>query len=272
MTTRYITTPIYYVNDRPHIGHCYTTLLADALTRAERLRQGSSVQSATAVPGVFFLTGTDEHADKVVTSAAAHGMSAIAWADRNAAEFARAFEIMACQFDDFIRTTQDRHKTRVTEYVTALIKSGAIYKGSYEGWYDENQEEYLTETVAKDQEYKSKVTGKPLVRRTEPCYFFRLSAYASSRPIRNSCSPRRVATKSWDDCAMGSMMCRFRGPSPMIPRRSLAFACQAMSSIGYTSGSTRSSTTSAWLTPTSAEVSGPPACISSQRTSCGSTR
>jgi methionyl-tRNA synthetase len=178
MTTRYITTPIYYVNDRPHIGHCYTTLFADALTRAERLRQGSSVQSATAVPGVFFLTGTDEHADKVVTSAAAHNMTAIQWADRNAAEFAKAFAFMECRYDDFIRTTQDRHTTRVTEYVTALIKSGAIYKGSYEGWYDENQEEYLTETVAKEQDYKSAVTGKPLVRRTEPCYFFKLSAFA----------------------------------------------------------------------------------------------
>jgi methionyl-tRNA synthetase len=177
MTTRYITTPIYYVNDRPHIGHCYTTLLADTLTRAERLRQGSAAQSATAVPGIFFLTGTDEHADKVVTSAAAHNMTAIQWADRNAAEFARAFAFMECRYDDFIRTTQERHKTRVTEYVGELIKSGAIYKGSYEGWYDENQEEYLTETVAKEQEYKSAVTGKPLVRRTERCYFFKLSAY-----------------------------------------------------------------------------------------------
>ncbi len=177
MPTKYITTPIYYVNDRPHIGHCYTTLLADALTRAERLRQGSSVQSATDVPGIFFLTGTDEHADKVVISAQQHGMTAMQWADRNAAEFEKAFAFMECRYDDFIRTTQERHKSRVIEYVTALLKSGSIYKGSYEGWYDENQEEYLTETVAKDQEYKSAVTGKPLIRRTEQCYFFRLSGY-----------------------------------------------------------------------------------------------
>jgi methionyl-tRNA synthetase len=165
---RYITTPIYYVNDRPHIGHCYTTLVADCMARFERLTGGTRV---------FFLTGTDEHADKVVTSAAAHGMSAIQWADRNAAEFAKAFAFINASNDDFIRTTQDRHKTRVVEYVSALIKSGAIYQGSYEGWYDENQEEYLTETVAKEQEYKSTVTGKPLVRRTEKCYFFKLSAY-----------------------------------------------------------------------------------------------
>jgi methionyl-tRNA synthetase len=157
------------VNDRPHIGHCYTTLIADCFARFERLRVGASK--------VFFLTGTDEHADKVVTSASAHGMTAIAWADQNAEEFKKAFWFVGSSHDDFIRTTQDRHKTRVTEYVSALMKSGAIYKGEYEGWYDENQEEYVTETVAKENEYKSSVTGKPLVRRSEVCYFFRLSAY-----------------------------------------------------------------------------------------------
>ncbi|HLP83794.1 MAG TPA: methionine--tRNA ligase [Phycisphaerales bacterium] len=167
---RYITTPIYYVNDRPHIGHCYTTLVADCMARFERLRGTGPV---------FFLTGTDEHADKVVTSAQANGMTAIQWADRNAAEFAKAFAFINASNDDFIRTTQDRHKTRVIEYVSAMIKSGAIYPGTYEGWYDENQEEYLTETVAKDQDYKSSVTGKPLVRRSEKCYFFKLSAYQS---------------------------------------------------------------------------------------------
>ncbi|MFO0832899.1 MAG: methionine--tRNA ligase [Phycisphaerales bacterium] len=166
----YITTPIYYVNDRPHIGHCYTTLVADCLARFERLRWGSRDH-------VFFLTGTDEHADKVVTSAQQHGMSAIQWADKNAEEFRKAFAFMNTSNDDFIRTTQDRHKTRVTEYVTAMLRSKAMELGTYEGWYDENQEEYLTETVAKEQEYKSAVTGKPLVRRSEKCYFFRLSRY-----------------------------------------------------------------------------------------------
>lgn len=165
----YITTPIYYVNDRPHIGHCYTTLIADCLARFERLRTGKD--------SVFFLTGTDEHADKVVTSAAAHGMTAIQWADHNAEEFKKAFFFVGSSHNDFIRTTEDRHKVRVTEYVTALLKSGAIYKGSYEGWYDENQEEYVTETVAKENDYKSSVTGRSLVRRSEPCYFFRLSSY-----------------------------------------------------------------------------------------------
>jgi methionyl-tRNA synthetase len=170
MPRTYITTPIYYVNDRPHIGHCYTTLVADCAARFARLSAGDRAST-------FFLTGTDEHADKVVTSALAHRMTAIQWADRNAQAFRDAFAFIHASNDDFIRTTQDRHKTKVTEYVWAMIKAGSIYKGTYEGWYDENQEEYLTETVAKDQKYLSAVTGRPLVRRTEPCWFFRLSAY-----------------------------------------------------------------------------------------------
>jgi len=166
----YVTTPIYYVNDRPHIGHCYTTLLADTVSRFERLAQGRR-------DGVFFLTGTDEHADKVVTSAAAHGVSPIEWSDRNAAEFEAAFEFCRCEYDDFIRTTQPRHKEKVLEYIRALQKNGDVYLGDYAGWFDESQEEYLTETAAKEAEFKSPVTGKPLVRRTEKNYFFRLSAY-----------------------------------------------------------------------------------------------
>ena len=167
----YITTPIYYVNDRPHIGHCYTTLLADVAARFQRLMRGGA-------PGeVFFLTGTDEHADKVVTSAAEHGVTPQQWADRNAGEFRSAFDFMGCSYDDFIRTTEPRHKEKVAQFITALQQSGDIYQGEYTGWYDVGQEEYLTETAAKEAGYKSPINGKPLVKRTEPCYFFRLSKY-----------------------------------------------------------------------------------------------
>jgi methionyl-tRNA synthetase len=172
----YITTPIYYVNDRPHIGHCYTTLVADCFARFERLRLGSPAWPDPQA-SVFFLTGTDEHADKVVTTAAERGLSPIQWADHNAQEFQKAFAFVQSSHDDFVRTTQPRHKDRVTEYVRTLLATGDIYKGAYEGWYDENQEEYLTETVAKDQNFTSATTGKPLVRRKEECYFFRLSKY-----------------------------------------------------------------------------------------------
>lgn len=181
MSPYYITTPIYYVNDRPHIGHCYTTLLADVAARFQRLirgvEAGATPSAAGAVPPVFLLTGTDEHADKVVTSAAAHGMSPQAWADQNAAEFHKAFDFMGCRYDDFIRTTEPRHKDKVVGYISSLMASGDIYKGEYTGWYDPGQEEYITETAAREQEFKSAISGRPLVKRTEPCYFFRLSKY-----------------------------------------------------------------------------------------------
>ncbi|MCX5691035.1 MAG: class I tRNA ligase family protein, partial [Planctomycetota bacterium] len=169
-SSTYITTPIYYVNDRPHIGHCYTTGMADCLARFSRLISGSPADT-------FFLTGTDEHADKVVTSAAANGMTPLQWADRNAAEFEAAFKICSYSYDDFVRTTQPRHKEKVLAYITALQKKGDIYLGEYSGWWDASQEEYLTETVAKEANFLSPVTGKPLVKRVEKNYFFKLSAY-----------------------------------------------------------------------------------------------
>lgn len=170
-TRLYITTPIYYVNDRPHIGHCYTTGMADCLARFHRLCNGSR-------DSVFFLTGTDEHADKVVASAASNGMSPQEWSDRNAAEFEAAFALCKFDYDDFMRTTQARHKDKVVEYIRELQRSGDVYLGDYEGWWDGSQEEYVTATVAEEHNFCSPVTGKPLVKRTEKNYFFRLSAYA----------------------------------------------------------------------------------------------
>lgn len=166
-TPYYITTPIYYVNDRPHIGHCYTTLVADCAARFQRL----------AGRDVFFLTGTDEHAEKVVDSAAAHAMTPQQWADRNAAAFQEAFRLIGVSNDDFVRTTQPRHKTKVEAYVKRLQASGDITLGDYEGWYDPSQEEYVTETTAREHNFKSPVTGRDLVKRTEKNYFFDLPKY-----------------------------------------------------------------------------------------------
>lgn len=173
----YLTTPIYYVNDRPHIGHCYTTLVADVAARFQRLIRGGGAARGDGTPEVFLLTGTDEHADKVVVSAREHGVSPQEWADRNAAEFRKAFEFMGVSFDDFIRTTEPRHKDKVPGYIRRLVKHGDVYKGEYTGWYDPGQEEYVTETAARENEFTSPVSGRPLVKRTETCYFFRLSRY-----------------------------------------------------------------------------------------------
>ncbi|KAA0215906.1 MAG: methionine--tRNA ligase [Leptolyngbya sp. PLA3] len=168
MTPYYVTTPIYYVNDRPHIGHCYTTLIADVAARMHRLIGRN----------VFFLTGTDEHAEKVVVKAAENGVSPLEWADRNAAEFRKAFAFMNFSNDDFVRTTEERHKSKASAYIQKLVDSGDIELGDYEGWWDGSQEEYLTETVAKEHDYKSPVTGRPLEKRKEQNYFFRLDKYA----------------------------------------------------------------------------------------------
>lgn len=170
MARYYITTPIYYVNDRPHIGHCYTTTIADVAARMARLAGRST----------FFLTGTDEHAEKVVSSAAAHGMSPLQWSDRNAAAFQAAFGFMNESHDDFIRTTQERHISKVHGYIRRLVEAGDIILGDYTSWWDPSQEEYLTESVARESSfgpYTSPVTGKPLEKRTEKNYLFRLGKY-----------------------------------------------------------------------------------------------
>lgn len=166
-TPYYITTPIYYVNDRPHIGHCYTTLIADVAARAQRLVGRD----------VFFLTGTDEHAEKVSKTAAENNKTPYEWATINADRFKAAFEFMNFSNDDFVRTTEDRHKDKAAAYIKQLLDQGDIELGDYEGWYDPSQEEYLTEIVAKEHEYNSPVTGKPLEKRVEQNYFFRLDNY-----------------------------------------------------------------------------------------------
>ena len=167
MARAYITTPIYYVNDRPHIGHAYTTTLCDVWARAMR----------ACGEDVFFLTGTDEHGVKVEKSAQERGISPKALADENSAEFRRVLGTFGLSNDDFIRTTEPRHERQVQEFVRRLLATGAVYAGEFEGWYDESQEEYVTETRAKECNYLSPVSGKPLVRAKERNYYFRLSAF-----------------------------------------------------------------------------------------------
>ncbi len=163
----YITTPIYYVNDKPHIGHAYTTTVCDIYARFMRF----------AGREVFFLTGTDEHGLKVEKSAAALGITPQALADENAAQFRNVMSMLELEFDDFIRTTDLDHVRKVQAFVTRLQESGAVYLGEFEGWYDEGQEEYHTETQAQILDYKSRINGRPLVRAREKNYYFRLSGF-----------------------------------------------------------------------------------------------
>ena len=164
---RYITTPIYYVNDRPHIGHVYTTTICDIWARFERLLGRD----------VFFLTGTDEHGQKVEQSARDRGMTPQALADENSAEFRHIMGRFDLSNDEFIRTTDPRHESQVQAFVKRLMDSGDVYLGTFEGWYDAGQEEYYTDTKAREVEYKSPISGKPLERAEEQNYYFRLSAF-----------------------------------------------------------------------------------------------
>ncbi len=163
----YITTPIYYPNGEPHLGHLYTTVAADAVARFHRLRGDRT----------YFLTGTDEHGVKMVKTAAAENVEPRALADRYVATFENLWKEIGITHDDFIRTTQDRHREAVQEIVRRLVANGDIYLGSYQGWYDEGQEEFVSETEAKNQEFKSAVSGRPLTRYSEESYFFRLTKY-----------------------------------------------------------------------------------------------
>ncbi len=165
--TRYITTPIYYVNDRPHIGHVYTTTLCDIYARSARSLEKD----------VFFLTGTDEHGVKVEQSALSKGMTPQELADKNSEEFRSIMGLFDLTNDDFIRTTDKSHMEQVQAFVQTLLDRGDVYLGTFEGWYDEGQEEYHTETSARDLNYTSSISGKPLVRASEKNYYFRLSAY-----------------------------------------------------------------------------------------------
>lgn len=163
----YVTTPIYYPNGEPHLGHCYTTIAADVIARYHRLRGDDT----------FFLTGTDEHGIKMVKTANELRIEPAVLADRNVAVFQQVFDELDITNDDFIRTTQPRHKTAVQEIVRRLQANGDIYLGAYQGWYDEGQEEFVTETEAKANDYKSAVNKRPLVRYSEPTYFFKLTKY-----------------------------------------------------------------------------------------------
>jgi len=163
----YITTPIYYVNDRPHIGHSYTTIAADVLARYQR----------STGRDVYFLTGTDEHGIKICNAAMECNMTPGELADEVVIHFQKLWERLDIRNDNFIRTSQTRHRERVQVLVDRLAKRGEIYLGKYDGWYDESEEEFVTENTARENDYKSSISGRPLVRHSEEGYFFRLGRW-----------------------------------------------------------------------------------------------
>lgn len=165
----YITTPIYYVNDIPHIGHAYTTLACDVLARFKRL-DGFDV---------MFLTGTDEHGQKVEKSAAAAGKTPIEFCDQVSQRFRELAEFMNFSNDDFIRTTEERHKIACQDLWVKLEENGHIYLDKYAGWYSVRDEAFYGEGELIEGEGDEKLapTGAPVEWVEEESYFFRLSAF-----------------------------------------------------------------------------------------------
>jgi methionyl-tRNA synthetase len=162
----YITTPIYYINAVPHIGHAYTTIVADVLARWHRLRGDD----------VFFLTGLDENSVKTVEAAGEQGFKDIqAYADSMAEVWVGTWKLLNTSYDDFIRTTQERHRRNVEEFFKRIQERGDIYKGTYEGLYCEGCEAYVAEDDLVDGKCHLHQKKPALIK--EENYFFKLSKY-----------------------------------------------------------------------------------------------
>ncbi|WP_290782875.1 methionine--tRNA ligase [Exiguobacterium sp. UBA6309] len=164
--TFYITTPIYYPSAKLHIGHAYTTVAGDAMARYKRL-QGFDVR---------YLTGSDEHGQKIQEKAAEAGISEQAFVDGVVEQIKVLWDRLDISYDDYIRTTEPRHKKVVEKVFETLLESGDIYLGEYEGWYSIPDETYYTESQLVDG--KSPDSGHPVELVREECYFFRISKYA----------------------------------------------------------------------------------------------
>ncbi|BAB03772.1 methionine--tRNA ligase [Halalkalibacterium halodurans] len=175
--TFYLTTPIYYPSDKLHIGHAYTTVAGDAMARYKRLRGYN----------VMYLTGTDEHGQKIEQKAEAKGLTPKQFVDEIVSGIQDLWKKLDISYDDFIRTTEERHIKVVQQIFEQLLDQGDIYLGDYEGWYSIPDETFYTETQLVDKEYdadgnliggKSPDSGHPVEKVREQSYFFRMSKYA----------------------------------------------------------------------------------------------
>ncbi len=166
MSSFYVTTPIYYVNAAPHLGHAYTTIAADVLARHHRQRGEE----------VFFLTGTDEHGEPVADAAHAQGIDPQQLADRNAERFRALAPQLGASNDFFIRTTDPQHMAKVQEILTRVRDNGYVYMGTYEGWYCPRCADFKADNEIEDGN-RCPIHHVELVREQEDNYFFKLSAF-----------------------------------------------------------------------------------------------
>ncbi|WP_457624997.1 methionine--tRNA ligase [Persephonella sp.] len=163
----YVTTPIYYVNDVPHLGHAYTTIAADVLARYSRQKKLKT----------FFLTGTDEHGLKIQKSAEEKGTTPKELADKTHLKFKELWKVLNISYDRFIRTTDPDHIKAVQYIFQKCYENGDIYLSEYESWYCVGCEEFKTETEIKEHGYRCPIHQKPCEKIKEESYFFRLSKY-----------------------------------------------------------------------------------------------
>jgi len=186
--TYYLTTPIYYVNDAPHIGHAYTTLACDVLARFKRL-DGYEVK---------FLTGTDEHGQKVEKSAQAAGIDPQTFTDNVSQNFRDLADFMNFSHDDFIRTTEQRHRVACQDIWKRLVEAGDIYLGSYAGWYAVRDEAFYGEDELTPGPDGKKIapSGAEVEWVEEPSYFFKLSAWADRLMAHYDANPDFILPKT----------------------------------------------------------------------------
>jgi len=164
MSKFYITTPLYYVNDKPHIGHAYTTILADVLARYHRIMGDE----------VYFLTGTDEHGQKVQEAAEKRNVEPKIHVDEYVKRFQEVWRSLHISYDDFIRTTEPRHTDRVKELLNTLYEKNEIYLDEYEGLYSVSEERFVTEKEVEEGNFRQ------IKKLKEKNYFFRMSNYQNA--------------------------------------------------------------------------------------------
>jgi methionyl-tRNA synthetase len=186
------TTPLYYVNDRPHLGHAYSEVVADALSRWHRLIGDE----------VLFLTGTDEHGMKLARSAADHDATPEAWVDQAQIWFRKAWEALEITNDDFIRTTEPRHFESVGHFARAIYENGAIYKGEYAGWYCVSCENYYQESDLLEGQ-RCPIHERLVEWLVEENYFFKLSAFAERLQAWYDETPGNVVPEARRNEALG---------------------------------------------------------------------
>lgn len=182
----YITTPLYYVNASPHIGHSYTNIAADALARYMRRLLGKE--------NVFFLTGTDEYGQKIQKAALSQGLNPKEFADKMVLQFKDLWKLLNISYDDFIRTTEERHVKVVQRSLDILHKKGDIYLAEYEGWYCTPCETFWTETQLEDSICPD--CKRPLEKIVENNYFFKLSRYQAQLIGHIKAHPEFIRPKS----------------------------------------------------------------------------